>query len=1001
MLSRNKTLVRWSLVATAALLGAAATGCEKQGPGTEGGGGFVSDSPFGNSGQNGDGTGSGAGGGDAADPGSDPGGGDAEKAIQEADVIQVDGDKLFTLSQYGGLSVVDMADPAHLALVGHHDIQGVPFEMYLRDGVVYAMFSSFGRWECDEDYYSCEYITSSHIEALDVTNPASIASIGSFDLPGEISDSRIVGDVLYAVSYESGYCWNCGDSPTTTVTSIDVADPSDIGVVDAVSFDSPDPYGYGWSRRSVTVTPDRMFIAGIEWDGTSQGHSTIQVVDISDPGGVLHVGAAVAAKGMIESRWQMDEQGGVLRVISQPGVWENGVPTVQTFQVASSDSVTPIASLDLTLPKPERLRSARFDGTRLYAITAEQTDPLFTIDVSDPAAPAQVGQLEIPGWVYHLEPRGDRVFALGFDNANPGGSMNVSLFDVSDFAAPALVERVAFGGDWSWAPEDQDRIHKAFKIDQDLGAILVPYGAYEYDENQGYYGCGHIESGIQIIDFTQDSLTKRGAAPLHGFARRALVHAGKLFSVSDSEVGAYDITNRDAPAQLDSLALSSFVNQSVRVGDNVVRVAADWWTSAAALDVVPASAPDAREPLGRLDLAAVVGPDGENDCYGWGYFYGAQLFAMGESRVAIAWSTYDWYGYDDTPGAAGGGAGTHVVVVNIADPSAPVVEGRISMPFSTDMYGWWGSLDGGKPVVQMGTRLVFRRVVHPAWDSNDLEQAWLEVVDLTNAAQPVHSTSLQLPDGFGHSLLVKNGLQLLTSHWEPLPGDAGKVRFYLDRVAFPPVGVPASLASINVPGALLSFDEASAHALTIDFQRKSVAVATAEDCWETYGWNTWVNDANGMPVCTYLEQTLKLVALDAQNDVEVLDTEPLDPTLSVYSTQVTESRVFAQGYSYDGTNDYGTYSVLVIGDVGDDVIHTATQDLPAQDYLWPVASEGDHLVLASWSTPGIHVLDATDMGDMSIEKKGDVMSYVYSVTLDGDSALCAMGPYGLDVVDLQ
>lgn len=998
MLSRKKTLVRWSLAAAAALLGTAALGCNKPGtttPGDEDE--FISDSPFGGPGQNGGGDETAGSGGGSADPATDNGGG-AEKAIQEADVIQVDGDKLFALSQYGGLTVVDMSNPASLSILGHHGIQGVPFEMYLRDGVVYAMFSSFGRWECDADYTSCEYISSSHIEALDVTNPADITPIGSFDLPGEISDSRIVGDVLYAVSYENGYCWNCADAPTTTVTSIDVADPAEIAVVDAVSFDSTDPYGYGWGRRSVTVTPDRMFIAGIEWDGQTEGHSTIQVVDIVDPGGLLHVGAAVEAKGMIESRWQMDEHDGVLRVISQPGVWNNGVPTVQTFQIVSSDVLTPLASVDLVLPKPERLRSARFDGTRLYAITAEQTDPLFTIDVSDPSAPVQMGELEMPGWVYHLEPRGDRVYALGFDNTNPGGSMNVSLFDVSNFAAPALVERVAFGGDWSWAPEDQDRIHKAFKIDQDLGAIFVPYGAYEYDENDGLYGCGHIESGIQIIDFTADSLVKRGAAPLHGFARRALVHEGKLFSVSDSEVGAYDITNRDAPARVGSIALSSWVNQSVRVGNLVVRVAADWWTNAAALDVVPASAPDTSQPLGYLDLAEVV--DGDNDCYGWGYFYGAQLFPLGSDRVAITWSTYDWYGYEDASGGGGDGSGTHVVVVSLANPAAPVVEGRLTMPFSTNTWGYWGSLDGGKPIVQIGSRLVFRHV-EQAVGSSEMEKAWMEVVDLSNPASPSHAASLKLPDGPGHSLFVKSGYQVLTSHWEPVPGQANKVKFYLDRVSVPPAGAPVAAPKLNVPGALLSYDEASSHALTVDFSRHNVVVATPEACWQSYGWNAWVDDSSGVPICSYLEQTVKLIELDGNAVGSVLDTETLDPTFYVYSTQVTESRVFAQGYSYDPNDPYGQYTVLVLGDAGGDEIQMATQELPQQDYLWSLASKDEHLVLASWSQPGIHVLDATDLSDMTLEKKGDVTSYVQSVTLDSDHALCAMGPYGLAVVDLD
>ena len=66
---------------------------------------------------------------------------------------------------------------------------------------------------------------------------------------------------------------------------------------------------------------------------------------------------------------------------------------------------------------------------------------------------------------------------LGFDNTDPAGSLNVSLFDVADLAHPAMLARVPFGGQWSMLPEDQDRIHKAFKIVDDLGAIAVAHPA--------------------------------------------------------------------------------------------------------------------------------------------------------------------------------------------------------------------------------------------------------------------------------------------------------------------------------------------------------------------------------------------------------------------------------------------------------------------------------------------------------------------------------------------
>jgi hypothetical protein len=65
-------------------------------------------------------------------------------------------------------------------------------------------------------------VTTSKVVALDVANPAAIAQLGSFDVPGTISDSRIVGDVLYVVGFEDASCWSCErGKQTTSVSSLD------------------------------------------------------------------------------------------------------------------------------------------------------------------------------------------------------------------------------------------------------------------------------------------------------------------------------------------------------------------------------------------------------------------------------------------------------------------------------------------------------------------------------------------------------------------------------------------------------------------------------------------------------------------------------------------------------------------------------------------------------------------------------------------------------------
>src|SRR5258705_11820894 len=51
----------------------------------------------------------------------------------------------------------------------------------------------------------------------------------------------------------------------------------------------------------------------------------------------------------------------------------------------------------------EKIYSARFIGDRGYLVTFVRTDPLFTLDLSDPTAPKVAGELVIPGFSNYLQ----------------------------------------------------------------------------------------------------------------------------------------------------------------------------------------------------------------------------------------------------------------------------------------------------------------------------------------------------------------------------------------------------------------------------------------------------------------------------------------------------------------------------------------------------------------------------------------------------------------------
>lgn len=968
---------------------------------------FVSDDPNASADKNSDdGSFNGAGGGSSAEGGSGDGGEeppaegeDPERVIEEADIIQIQGDRLYALSAYAGLTVIDVSDTSNLSILGTKKLGGAPFEMYRVDDLVYAMFHSWGHYEEVDGNWS--WVSSSHIEVIDVSDPALLDTVGSFEVPGWLSDSRMVGSVLYTVSFEDGYCWNCSNSANTTVTSLETADPANIAIVDQLTLEEDN---YDDRARSIHVTTDRIYIGGPEWASNGQS-STIEVVDISDPDGALSEGASVTIAGQILNRWQMDERDGVLRVISQP--WNNSVnPSVQTFTVTSSSVITPLGQTDLVLPEPESLRAVRFDGTRAYAITAMQIDPLFTIDLSDPANPQQRGELEMPGWVYHLEPRGDRLLALGFDNQSTEGSLHVSLFDVSNLDQPTMIERVHFGGDWGNFAEDQDRIHKAFKVLPDLGLLLVPFSAWSSND----LGCSNYDSGVQLVDWANDTLVKRGVAPMRGNAKRAFLIDDSLLALSDEQLRSFDFSDRDNPAKTGEVQLSAQVSKTIVVGDHLVRMASDWWTDEPRLELVPLSSPDQAQAVGAIDLGSMLS-NAENDesCYGWSY-WSVRLFATGNT-VVLVWPAYD-------------GQQARVATVDVSDPSAPALLAQLDVPIDPYSYRSWyyghGSLiSDGETLALVNDQLFLARMDwatneygHTSPSSTGEHGGELRVLDLRNPAVPVLSAPAPMPVGLGHTGFQVHGNKVYFAHWSPVEDMPGKVRFYVDR-AVANNGVPALLTPINVPGSLVNYDTASGHALTVDYKRHTIEDVNYSACYNEHSYdawfeydddNGWESEATELGTCTWFERTLKAVSLDEENAVAtLLDAAELDVSGYVSGLYSGDNRTFFVANDYTDNYDEAPYNVdprvWVVGGVREGELELRSAALDATWWAYPIGVSGSTLVAAA--SPGAVVtVDADDIDALEIDRVADMPWWMQSVTFHEDQAFFSLGPWGLAVVDL-
>lgn len=147
------------------------------------------------------------------------------------------------------------------------------------------------------------------------------------------------------------------------------------------------------------------------------------------------------------NQYSMDEDAsGNFRIVTST----NGVtPSTNVFVLSPSLSV--LGKLTNIAPK-ERFQSARFIGDRLYLVTFQQIDPLFTISLTDPKNPKILGELKIPGYSTYLHPYdATHLIGIGYDTftnkwgGTQNGGIKVDLYDVSDIANPKQLSTLTLG----------------------------------------------------------------------------------------------------------------------------------------------------------------------------------------------------------------------------------------------------------------------------------------------------------------------------------------------------------------------------------------------------------------------------------------------------------------------------------------------------------------------------------------------------------------------------
>jgi hypothetical protein len=453
-----------------------------------------------------------------------------ERLVEEGDIVWLDDPTLYVLNQTRGLSVVGLGNPSAPLLLGRVALSGTPLELYLHNGHILALTT--GVWN------STAGVAASLVSVVDVRTPEKPVLRSTVYLEGQTTNTRMVGDILYTAA-DSG----------KVIQSVDVSNPAAARVVDRL----PVPLGnYG---SDVLATPTVFYIATEDWGGKeigecaastygNEGCTTVIAVDISSPLGALRRGASYSMSGMLKDRWGLDFYDGVLRVLLARGGWwttsGNLTASLRTFTARTANELEPLANLSLATERLEKVMAVRFDGPRAYIVTFRQTDPLFTIDLGNPANPKIGGYLQSPGWLDFIIPRGDRLLGVGRDRdaMSSAWRLQASLYDVSTLASPRLMARTMFGDSYSNLPDQSDNYAKVVRVVDALGIMLVPYNG----SSAGYSSSNTNDGHIEVISFANDTLGSYGQiGSTEPIVRAVPLPPSHVAAVTESAVGVIQI----------------------------------------------------------------------------------------------------------------------------------------------------------------------------------------------------------------------------------------------------------------------------------------------------------------------------------------------------------------------------------------------------------------------------------------------------------------------------
>lgn len=309
----------------------------------------------------------------------------------------------------------------------------------------------------------------------------------------------------------------------------------------------------------IYVSHDAIYTAAARWvdlDASSDeewGYRTeIKKFALTDTGAEL--AAIGTVRGQVLNQFSLDEYDGNLRVATTEN-WGREARN-HVFVLAEDGAKLNVVGSVEDLAPGERIFSARFFGEQAFVVTFRQVDPLFTIDLSDPASPQVEAELKLPGFSTYLQPLGEgRLLGIGRDADPETGrqeEVQVTVFDVDDLANPTVHSQFSFDeADWGWSEAEYNHLAVGWYPEYDT--LAIPLAGHSRQVGVDADGDGRDDwyrweyfSNLQVLDVDLaegGDIEQRGVVEQDSTVRRSVRIDDYLYSISDESLKVVPIND--------------------------------------------------------------------------------------------------------------------------------------------------------------------------------------------------------------------------------------------------------------------------------------------------------------------------------------------------------------------------------------------------------------------------------------------------------------------------